>query len=390
MHSEKKKSATRNLFCTDDAQRLARRRMPRMMFDFVCGGAGCETSQRLNLSELEKIRLQPRVLVNVEGRTLGKRFLGEDMRLPFGIAPMGMCNLTWPGADRMLAAAAVERQIPVGVSTAASTTLEDMAECSKGRAWFQLYVGQSNEAALEMTARAKAAGYKTLMLTVDVPQISRRLRDHRNGFQVPFQLGVKQFTDFALHPRWSISSLLAGPPSPANFSGGGPRRGFVRNEGRGKVDWAFLQDLRDAWDGNLIVKGVTFPQDAARIKKTGADAVYVSNHGGRQLDSAPPAIATLAPIRAAVGPDYPLIFDSGIRTGEDVVKALATGADFVMLGRPMLYAIGADGLRGLSTLIDNIAEEVDTTLAQIGVRDIADVGRHCLYDPAATAGSKKE
>lgn len=376
-----KNPATRNLYCADDAEALARRRMPRMMFDFVCGGAGSETSQRLNRSELDRVRLQPRVLVNIEGRSLKKQFLGQDMGLPFGIAPMGMCNLTWAGADRILAAEAVERQIPVGVSTAASTTLEEMAECSEGRGWFQLYVGQSKQAALEMTARARTAGYRTLILTVDVPQMSRRLRDLRNGFGVPFRLGIRQFIDFALHPGWSLATLKAGPPSPRNFSGGGPRRGFTRNEGRGEVDWDFLKQLRDAWPGNLIVKGVTHSEDAARIKKAGADAIYVSNHGGRQLDSAPPAILTLAPIRAAVGPDFPLIFDSGIRSGDDVIKALALGADFVMLGRPMLYAIGADGARGLSTLIDCLADDVSTTLAQIGLTDIGQVDGKCLYAP---------
>ena len=383
-----KKTAASKIHCADDAEALARRRMPNMMYDFVCGSAGSETAAKLNRSAMEAIRLQPRVLINIEGRSLSKKFLDEDMGLPFGIAPMGMCNLTWPHADRILAAEAVKQNIPLGVSTAASTTLEEMAELTEGRAWFQLYVGQSKEAAIEMAERAKAAGYKKLILTVDVPQMSRRLRDLRNGFQMPFKLGAKQFLDFALHPRWSIESLIAGPPSPANVSGGGPRRGFTRNEGRGEVDWAFLKQLRDAWPETLIVKGVTFAEDAARIKETGADAVYVSNHGGRQLNSAPPAIEVLASIRAAVGPDYPLIFDSGVRSGDDVIKALARGADFVMLGRPMLYAIGADGARGLSAFVDSMADDVSTTMAQIGLTDICDVSADCLYDSAIATGNK--
>ncbi len=355
------------------------------MFDFVAGATGTESSQRLNHQELERIRLQPRVLVNVEDRSLGKQFLGQDMGLPFGIAPMGMCDLAWPGADRMLAAEAVERRIPLGVSTAASTSLEDMAELTGGSAWFQLYVAQSLEAALEMVARAEAAQYRTLMLTVDVPKISRRVRDLRNGLEVPFRLGLKQFIDFACHPGWSIATLRNGLPATRNFSGLGPRHGFVHSEGREKVDFGFLRQLRDAWRGNLVVKGVMSAEDAEQIKQAGADAVYVSNHGGRQLDSAPPAILALASIREAVGPDYPLLFDGGVRTGEDVVRALAMGADFVMLGRPMLYAIGANGARGLSAYIDLLAEEIDVTLTQIGLTDVADIDERSLFRPPDAA-----
>jgi L-lactate dehydrogenase (cytochrome) len=171
-----------------------------MMFDFVDGAAGDESGDRLNRMALQETRLQPRVLVNVEDRTIGKKFLGRSWGLPFGIAPMGMCNLTWPGADQMLAAEAARREIPLCLSSAASTALEEMRTLTGGRTWFQLYVGQSIEAAMEMVDRAASAGYEVLVLTVDVPQVSRRIRDLKNGFQVPFKLGPKQFLDFALHP----------------------------------------------------------------------------------------------------------------------------------------------------------------------------------------------
>ena len=319
----------------EDARALARRRMPRMMFDFVDGATGREAGERLNRSAIQQVRLLPRILVDIEDRSLGKSFLGRDMGLPFGIAPMGMCALAWPGADRMLAAEAVRREIPLCLSTAASTSLEDMQALAGGRAWFQLYVLHSQDFAFEMADRAAAAGYEVLVLTVDVPVVSRRVRDLRNGFQVPFRFGPKQVLDFACHPRWSLATLAHGVPKSANFdtAEGGPA--FVRGASRGGADWAFLDRLRKRWTGKLVVKGVLSPAEAVRIKDAGADAVYVSNHGGRQLDGAPAAIHALPQVRAAVGADYPLIFDSGIRSGEDIVKALALGADFVMLGRAL-------------------------------------------------------
>ncbi len=380
--------AGKSIYDVDDAIRLARRRMPRMMFDYVQGAAGSELGARLNCEALQHIRLNPRVLVNVDGRTLGKRFLGEEMGLPFGIAPMGMCNLVWPGADGILAEQAANHKIPLGVSTAASSTLEEMAERSDGQTWFQLYVYQSHEDAFALVDRAAAAGYTKLFLTVDVTQLSRRARDLRNGFQVPFKMGPKQFLDFALHPTWSLKSLARGVPSPQNYDLLKGDADATRNANRGSEDWDFLNRLRDRWKDKLIVKGVLSPTDAVQIKQAGADAVYVSNHGARQLDSAPPAVHALAAIRAAVGPDYPLMFDSGVRSGEDVVKALAVGADFVMLGRPMLYAIGANGSVGLNQLIKTVQQDIDVTLSQIGLTDIADVSANSLYETDAAATLK--
>ncbi len=356
--------------------------MPRMMFDFVQGAVGTELAANLNCEALNRTRLLPRVLINVDGRTLGKRFLDEEMGLPFGIAPMGMCNLVWPGADGILDGQAAQHSIPLGVSTAASTSLEDMAELSEGRTWFQLYVYQSHEAAFELVDRAAAAGYTKLLLTVDVTQLSRRVRDLRNGFQVPFKMGLRQFSDFAIHPTWSLKTLANGVPSPQNYDALRGNADVTRNANRGSADWDFLKRLRARWKHKLVVKGVLSTADAVQIKQLGADAVYVSNHGGRQLDSAPPAIEALGPIRAAVGPDYPLIFDSGVRSGEDVVKALASGADFVMLGRPMLYAIGANGAEGLNQFINIVKQDLDVALSQIGLTDISDVSAQSLYDHA--------
>lgn len=368
------------IYSVQDARNLARRRVPRMMFDYLDGAAGSERANHLNQQTLDAIRLLPRVLVNVESRQLGKSFLGQQWGLPFGIAPMGMCNLTWPDADHALAAVAVEYNLPIALSTAGSSTIEATRERAGDNAWFQLYVGKSDELADDQIQRAADAGYQTLILTVDVPQVAPRLRDMKNGFQTPVRIGPRQFIDFALHPQWSIRTLLNGVPQPVNFSAKSGTEGFVRNAGRGRIDWDYLTRLRYLWTGNLIVKGVLSAEDARRIQSIGIDAIYVSNHGGRQLDSAPAAIQMLPLIRSAVGEDFPLLFDSGIRNGEGVIKALALGADFVMLGRSVMYGVGAAGQQGVSQVIEVLSNEISVALAQLGCPDINDLDHSVLVE----------
>jgi L-lactate dehydrogenase (cytochrome) len=368
------------IFSIDDARALAKRRMPKMMFDFVDGAAGNEYACEQNQTMLDQIRLQPRVLVNVENRSLKKTLLGREWNLPFGIAPMGMCNLTRAGADTALAAAAVKHNIPMVLSTMASSNIEDMHNRAGTNAWFQLYVGQSDEKAFDLVRRAEAAGYDTLILTVDVPIIAPRPREQRNGFHSALKIGPRQFFDFAMHPQWSIPALLAGIPELANFSGGYAEKKGIRDENRSKVDWRFLDQLRQLWHGKLIVKGVLSPEDAMRIRDADVDAVYVSNHGGRQLDSAPTSIEALPAIRKAVGDDYPLVFDSGVRSGDAVIKALALGADFVMMGRPFLYGIGAAGPHGLQQVFDLFISQLDTTLAQLGRLSVDDIDRSVIFN----------
>ena len=352
----------------EDARRIARRRLPWMVFDYIDGSAGTESGAARNRAALDVATLQPRILRDVSDRSLATTLFGQSAQRPFGIAPMGMCNLSGPGADLMLARLAAQYQIPHGVSTVASTPMEKIIEVAQGHAWFQLYFSGDGDGTFKLVERARTAGYKTLVLTVDVPEVGRRPRELRHGFKMPFKIGPRQFIDFALHPRWSLTSLFAGKPQMANFLMEGYE--FDRTESRAKADWDTLARLRDAWPGNLVVKGVLDVEDAVTLKAAGVDAIQVSSHGARQLESAPAPFAMLPRIRAAVGADYPLFFDSGLRSGEDALKTLKNGADFVFFGRVLQFAIAAGGEAGLHQLWQVLSDEMSIAMAQTGIRDL--------------------
>ena len=365
----------------DDAIRLSKKRLPKLVFDFIDGASGDDKLAEINSTALDQIRLEPKVFRNVENRNLSKKIFDFHFDYPFGFAPMGMTNLSWPEADKMIAKESAYNNIPTCVSMASSTTLEDMFTFSEGHSWMQIYIFQSEEFIMELLKRAKNIGYKVLILTVDVPVLSRRARDDRNGFGYPFKIGPKQFLDFALHPQWSLTTLFKGAPQPMNYvtSKSGDQV-FRRKESRGATDWNTLKRVRDAWKGKLIIKGVMNSEDALKIKEAGADAIQVSNHGGRQLDSATASINALPLIRKALGDDFPILFDSGIRSGSDILRALALGADFVMFGRPLMYAIGADGAKGLRRIINLIKEELSTNLGLVGLTDIHEVDKKIIAE----------
>ena len=371
---------SKKIHSIEDARKLAKKRVPRLMVDFVDRASGDEKLCEINSTALDQIRLEPKVLRNIENRNLKKNFLGIDFNYPFGFAPMGMCNLTWPGADKMLAEESVENNIPICVSMASSTSLEEMYKISQGHSWIQLYIYQDENFVIELLERAQKTGYKVAILTVDVPIQFRRAKDEKNGFTVPFKIGPKQFFDFATHPRWSLTSLLSGIPKPMNFVTSKSGNKFVRSESRGATDWETLKRIRDTWKGKLIIKGVMSPEDALKIKDAGADAIQVSNHGGRQLESATSAINALPLIRKVLGKEFPIIFDSGIRSGGDIVRSLAFGADYAMIGRPLMYGMGADGAKGLRRILNIIKEELSTTLGLVGLNDINDISSEIIAE----------
>ncbi|SFP92863.1 alpha-hydroxy acid oxidase [Tranquillimonas alkanivorans] len=358
----------------DDLRRQARARIPKFAFDFVDGGAGTEDGLARNGDAFRDACLVPRVLVNSAAPANTRRaFLGREWSVPFGIAPIGLPGLAWPGADTAMARAAQWAGAPFTASTPATTTLEDLKAAAPDSAFFQLYVGKSPEITDDLIARAEAAGYETLVVTADVPRPGKRLRDLRNGFALPLRFTPRLLSDLATHPAWSLATLRHGAPRFANLAryagdGTGARSlaELMAGQSSGRLDWDLLGRIRERWRGTLVLKGVMHPEDAVRAAAQGVDAVQVSNHGGRQFNAAPATLVALREVRAAVPPGFPVAVDGGVRSGEDVLKALDAGADFVFLGRPFLYALGALGTDGPADLMTLLAAELEVAMAQTG------------------------
>ncbi len=369
-----------------DLRARARVRLPRVVFDFIDGGAGDEATLRRNEAAFQAVRMVPRVFAPCRTRDLSTELLGQRYAMPFGVTPMGLCNLAWPGTDKGIAAAAAQARIPYALSTMSNTSIEDIARVAPEHTWFQLYVGGDAAIADSLLDRAEAAGIRTLVLTVDANFPARRLRDRRNGFALPLRPSAGLLADLLLHPRWSLATLAAGAPTFENFlpTAKDPRSiniaAMLVSLAQAHIDWSTLERMRARWPHKLIVKGVLHPQDAQRSAALGADGVVVSNHGGRQLASVPSSIEALPAIRQAVGPGFAVLLDSGVRCGDDIAKALASGADFVLLGRSFLYGTGALGAqRGPAVTIDILRGELDTALAQLGCNSIRDLRPELLF-----------
>jgi isopentenyl diphosphate isomerase/L-lactate dehydrogenase-like FMN-dependent dehydrogenase len=370
-----------------DLRARARRRLPRFAFDFLDGGAGAETGLSRNCAALDRIRLLPRALVNVESRTLETEFFGRRWSAPFGVAPIGMANLIWPDADIQVVHAARAANIPYILSTAATTSLETIAAIAPEHAWFQLYVGKSEKIVSDLIDRVDRAGFDVLVITVDVPAPGRRLRDLRNGLSLPLRPSASWALELMSHPTWSLSTLRYGAPRFANLepyaetnASAASLASLMAEQSSGRLEWALIAQIRTRWKRRLVLKGILSPADALKARDHGADAIVVSNHGGRQLNAAPATIEALPAIRKAVGDDFPLIFDGGIRAGEDIAKALAAGADFTLLGRAVMYGAAAMP-QGAAHVIDLLQSELSQTCAQLGVVGIDEIDDRFLFGP---------
>ncbi|EME69248.1 L-lactate dehydrogenase [Paramagnetospirillum caucaseum] len=354
-----------------DLARRARWRLPGFAFGFLDGGSGEEGGLRRNRDRLEAVVLAPKACGGVKPETTATLF-GRDYRLPFGAAPVGMGNLLWPGADLMVARQAARLGFPVVASTVATTPLEEIAEAAGGNAWFQLYVSREERINRDLLARAWAAGIRELVVTVDVPVAGDRRRDVRNRFILPFRPGPRFVAQVATAPLWALETLRAGSPGFPNLAryvgevDGKTLAGFISSQIKDDLAWDDIKALRDLWQGRMLVKGVMTAPDAKAALDVGADGVWVSNHGGRQLDAAPAAIDSLAAIRAALGNGAVVVMDGGIRSGEDVVRAGAVGADFVFCGRAFYYGAAAAGEAGAARAADLLAADLRRTLIQIG------------------------
>jgi L-lactate dehydrogenase (cytochrome) len=367
----------------EDLRRLARRRLPRAIFDFVEGGAGDEGTVARNRAAFERLLFEPRVLVDVSKREQATVVLGERVATPVLVSPTGMAGLCWPKGEVAAARGAHEAGTIYTLSTHSSCTIEEVAAGAPGPLWFQLYVWQNRDLTRSFVDRARAAGYRALVLTVDVPVISRRERDLRNGFTVPPRITVGNALDTLRRVGWMRRVLLGPKLTLANLVGmpGAPRTDIVTMAGvaNRQVDpsltWADLAWFRSLWSGPLLLKGVLTVADAKQAVEHGVDGLVVSNHGGRQLDGTRASVEALPDIVDAVGSRVEVLLDGGVRRGADVVRALALGARAVMVGRPYLYGLASGGTAGVRRVLEILHGEVDHALALTGVPRIGDLDR---------------
>jgi (S)-mandelate dehydrogenase len=362
----------------EDLRRLARRRLPRLLFDWIDGGAGDETALEQSVAQFSAARLSPRYLVDISKRSLTKSLFGRDYALPFGVAPMGNAGLFWTGADLLMAQAAREADAPFILSGATVATIEEAAAIAPDHVWLQIYPARDGKITQDFIARAEAAGIATLVVTVDLPLAAKRERDIRNGFALPLRYDFSKILDAALHPAWTLQWLRhGGMPKMGAWAAyasegasGQEVAEFMRSQFYPAHSWADLDLYRRLWKGKLVVKGLQRADDARRAAAAGCDGIIVSNHGGRQFDRAPTPLATLPAIKAAVGDKAAVMLDGGVRRGADIVVALASGADFVFCGRAILYGVAAGGLAGASRAFDILRDELDRTMGQIGIINV--------------------
>lgn len=368
----------------EDLRRKAQKRIPRFAFEYLDSATGRELGAKVNRDALDAIGFLPSVLCGRTKANLQAKLLGKPYDLPFGIAPVGMSGLMWAGAERMLAQAAVAHNIPFSLSSVAVASPEDVALHIGQNGWFQHYPVKSADLRRKMLPRIKAAGFHTLIITVDVPEESRRERQRRANLTVPPKVDLRTLTEMAVRPAWCLAQLREGiMPRMRFFDDYVPQRGresFTHAGAliRGIPDWQYLEELRAEWDGHLIVKGVLRPEDAKRMVEIGADCIWVSNHGGRQFEAGPAVIDQLPKIRAAVGKDVPLIYDSGVAWGLDVMRALAKGADFVMVGRAFQYAVAAFGRKGIDHLVHILKADITANMSQLGLEDLDQLPSYLL------------
>jgi L-lactate dehydrogenase (cytochrome)/(S)-mandelate dehydrogenase len=361
------------LASTDDLRAAARRRMPRFAFDYFDGAAESEAAMTRNRAAFEASVLPPRVLRDVSVRDTSVELFGTRYAAPLGVAPTGLANLARAGADVMLARAASTLNLPFVLSTAATTTIEQVAAAAPHHTWFQLYMPKDRSVGYDFIQRALDSGVRVLMVTLDIPVPGRRNRDVRNGFALPLRWELSMILDLLRHPGWSLDMLLNGAPRLANwekYAAAAASAGSLAAMQANQIDAAFgvrdLEAVRNRWPHTLVVKGVMHPEDARQVQSLGADGILISNHGGRQLDAAPATLDVLPAIRDVVGSSMRVMLDGGVRYGSDIAKALARGADFCFVARPTLYGVAAAGQAGAEHALRLLIEGLSRTMALVG------------------------
>jgi isopentenyl diphosphate isomerase/L-lactate dehydrogenase-like FMN-dependent dehydrogenase len=379
-------SAVGRAYSIEELRQIARRRLPRAVFDFIDGGAEDEVTLRDNCAAFQRTRLLPRVLVEVKEPDLACEILGGPSRMPLVVAPIGAAGIAWPGADVGVARTAAAMGVPYTLSTNATASIEEIADKAPNRLWFQLYVLRDRSFVEKLIARAEAAGYEALVPTVDLAVGGKRERDFRNGFTIPPRLTARQMLAGAACPGWAWRILKhGGLPDFVNVRGygGSDERGLKLASSVGRdMDpgfcWDDIKRFRDRWKRKLVVKGVSRVDDAERLVGLGADGIWVSNHGGRQLDGAIASLDAMTAISRAVGARATVIVDGGVRRGADLLKARALGAQAAAVGRAAYYGLAAGGEAGARQAVEILKSELVRTMQLCGVRSVAEIGRELV------------
>jgi L-lactate dehydrogenase (cytochrome)/(S)-mandelate dehydrogenase len=365
----------------DDLRRMAKRRLPKIAYDFIEGGADDEDGLDRNVDAFRNWRIVPRFMVDITQRQQKATLFGREYASPIGIAPTGIAGLFRPGADMMLAEAARDADIPFIMSGSATGSIENLAKVAPDHGWYQLYPARNWSISEGMVGRARDAGLSTLVLTVDVPSPSNRERNVRNGFARPLRMTMRTRLEALCHPGWMLEYLRTGMPmfdNWATYAKAGASADevadFVVAESYPALTWADVEKLRRMWPRNLVLKGIMHPDDAIRAADLGVDGIMVSNHGARQLDRAPSPLDVLPAIDEAVGDRMTLMLDGGVRRGTDALIARCLGAKFVFMGRSTLYAVAAAGKAGADRAVAIMKREIDLAMAQMGCPSIDQLG----------------
>ena len=376
-------SKINHLNTISEFREACRKKIPNVAFEYLESGTEKEKAIARNEAQFDSIEFIPKFcLGKKELPNLTTSIFEYDFNAPIGIAPIGLTGLIWPNAEKYLARVAKQFQIPFCLSTVATASPEEVNEIQgidNKLKWFQLYPPKDNEILDSLLERARESGFSNLVVTVDIPAPSRRERSKSAGLRMPLKFSLKLIIDCLTHPKWLISTLVKGLPklrTVESYTNNNSLRfvsKFVGNRLGGTVDWDYIDLLRSKWEGPIILKGILHPEDAALAKDLGVDAIYVSNHGGRQFDGVVSPLAQLKKIREIVGPDYPLLFDSGIRSGLDILKAIYAGADFVLVGRPFMYGIGSFQEKGAKQVFEILSDQLRSNMMQLGLESIKEI-----------------
>jgi L-lactate dehydrogenase (cytochrome) len=372
----------------EDLKRIYKRRVPKMFYDYAESGSWTEQTFRDNSSDFDEIRLRQRIAVDMAGRTTAAKMVGQDYAMPVALAPVGLCGMQSADGEIKAAKAAEKFGVPFTLSTLSICSIEDVASNTKQPFWFQVYTLRDDEFMVRLFDRAKAAKCSALVITVDLQIMGQRHKDIKNGLSAPPKLTPASILNLATKVPWGLEMLQTHRRTFGNVVGHakgvsdpGSLASWTAEAFDPSLDWERIKEFRRRWDGPVILKGVLDEEDAKMAANVGADAIVVSNHGGRQLDGALSSIRMLPRIMDAVGDKIEVHLDSGIRSGQDVLKALALGAKGTMIGRAFVYGLGAMGQAGVTKALEVIHKELDTTMALCGERDVANLGRHNLLLP---------